>query len=498
MPLNPFPYTSRTFNTIYTDLKTLYPDQPDWFLVLIAGLFDTLHWYLDARAQNLLLSSAFTEESVLDLAHYLDYYPNKAAAATGQLIVHVSSVPHTILKADQIFRITTPQGQTVVFEGLTNVVLPGPGTTAVVNVIEGQTKSNVFIGTSDGSTGWQEMVLPDFNVLIDAANPITIVDSASNTWTQQPNLVNSNPTDRHFRILVKPNGVAAALFGNGTFGAIPIGGQMLATYRVGGGIAGNVPVNSTVSYIGADTVVTTVDDVSVAFSGGAASEDIETTRTLAPQMLKRNDRAVTQQDYELLSRRFSTGIIAAKCLPGLYGEGTVGVHIVPAGGGTPALALKANLQNYLIDRSPFGSVDVRVRDPLYVSQSISANVNMQPGFTYVAAYYTLALRLLVSETTTEIVNIYASSGIGAAVSYINNKWGYSFTQNDYTEISGMILRRIQLRVILWGHVLNPSDIITTLGTITGTNSVTLLSPTTQIILPFANLFTEGTMTVTQI
>lgn len=590
IPSNPFSFTVRDFEELYLELKNKYPNKPDWFIILMSGLFDTAHWYLDARAQNLLLSSAFTEEAIRNLAAYLDYYPNNSSAGGGEINVTVptGTYPVIIPKSQLKWEVVTSVGDTVLFEAVNDLTV-NAGASGSVTVVQGTTVDPTSLGASDGITEFQEFTLPSLNVISDTVE--VTVNSIS--WTRVETLANSSSTDKVFRVITKPNSVQVIQFGDGTFGAIPPAFDVLATYRLGGGTVGNIKARNTTVASGtlgstdgvtpsyqfqienSDVVISTVvvhvagypwarvgdfsgstnvsKDYTISrvssggifvnfgdgvngeipsgtavisyirgdsstltysggnadilssflnddFSGGTEKESIEKARTLAPVMVRTNYRAVTEVDYEALSEKYSAAVIKAKCLPGYYGANTVGLHLIPAGGGLPSSSLKAQIETYLRDRSTLGSVDVRVRNPIYSTLNISLAIKMRPGYSFATyqQYATLVLRLLASEVTTEIVQIYRAEGIVEAVSYINDKWSYGFTSVDYPEITRIILRRIKEGVTLWGAGITLNDISSVVDDLTGVQSVqTPTLPIANLAYDFDTVTTDGTMTVIQ-
>jgi hypothetical protein len=59
-------------------------------------------------------------------------------------------------------------------------------------------------------------------------------------WTFVTSLQNARPTDNVFTIITE-DGVSTIIFGDGTHGAVPpAGSNITATYRSGGGTAGNI------------------------------------------------------------------------------------------------------------------------------------------------------------------------------------------------------------------------------------------------------------------
>lgn len=589
IPTNPFSYTSRDFEEIYLELKSKYPNKPEWFIVMLSGMFDIMHWYLDARAQNLLLSTAYTEEAIRDLAAYLDFYPTNKSSGGGQVRLFFNSPTYPIVvpKNQLIWSVTTSTGSVTRFESIDDLVV-NSGSSAVVTVAQGNTVYDVEVGTSDGITEFQEFTLPSINVVIDTIQ--AVINDVP--WSRVDSLVSYTSSDKVFRVISKPSGVMFIQFGDGVYGQIPPNFPVLISYRDGGGIEGNVKARGTyvdsfliatadgisenlVLEIDADTVESTLrvtvngdvwslvsnldsslntdkhyftsrapdgalsinfgdgvngvipyGDIAVTyyranastvtyagssevisknilvddFSGGKDKESLQKIKKLAPMMLRTNYRAVTESDYESLAEQYSAAIVKAKCFPGYYGAGTVGVHFIPSGGGQPSQSLKLQVETYLRDRSTLGSVDVRVRNPIYLPMDITVALQMRPGYSFAQyqQYATLALRLLTSEVTQELVEVYQTDGIAPAVVFINSKWSYGFSSPDYSEISRIILRRIREEVNLWGADFRVNDVISVLDDLTGVRYVNSpIAPVSNVFVAFDVLMTDGVMTVTQ-
>lgn len=501
--VNPFAYTNRTYNTIYNELKLVYPNKPDWFLRIISGRSDIAHWYLDAAAQNLVLSTSYTSEAARDLMAYLDYYPQNKAPAGGNLLVTVGVTPLSIPKENLIFSISTPDGDVIRYEATEDLNVSAPDLTATIPVLQGETKTDISLGTSDGITSWQELVVPDTDVILTpfGARPAFQVTVNSVVWDLQENLVNSSALETHFRWLTKPDDITALLFGNGSFGLIPPPTfPVLATYRVGGGILGRVlSAGAVTAYIGTSSDVVSASMVAD-FTGGSDGELLSASKRLAPQMLRANYRAVTENDQETLSEAYSPSVIKAKSLPGLYGAGTVGIHIIPAGGGAPSNALKTALQTYLIDRSSICNADTRVRDPLYQTEPVVAAIKMRGGSSFATfkPYAELVCYLLTSEVSQEIIDIFDEEGIASAITFMNTKWAFTFTTSDQNELSAIIRRRKRDGAVQWGGDLRPNDIIAALDDLTGVEFPTVTTPATIISVSFNRVMTDGTATITEI
>lgn len=122
-------YFSRDFDSIRSDMLKLIPFfTPEWtdrnpndlgvvLIELFAYMGDILHFYIDRRAQDLYLPTAFTRQSVVNLLKLIDYnVPGKQAAT-----------------ADELFTITDPPyDETIVIPRATRLQAPaGTGSSPI-------------------------------------------------------------------------------------------------------------------------------------------------------------------------------------------------------------------------------------------------------------------------------------------------------------------------------------------------------------------------------
>lgn len=199
-------------------------------------------------------------------------------------------------------------------------------------------------------------------------------------WHEVSNFFKSFPNSRHYT-LDHDSGIIT--FGNGKLGMIPPHAidTVIATYRTGGGIAGNVPkgvVTQVKSSIQGIVAVTNP----IASDGGAQVETVIKVEERGPQMLKHRDNAVTSSDLEWLAYQAAgTRIARARCLPNinrdLYFEpGWITLVIVPQGTESklsPGTELIKQVENYLETRAFAG-----------VSQAAPARINViGPGYIQV-------------------------------------------------------------------------------------------------------------------
>lgn len=497
---NPLSFTARTFNTIYFDLLQQYPDKPDWLRVMLAGMFDIAHWYLDARANNGFLDSAFTQEAIDRHCAGLDYYRSSASPASGTITVALkagTTLPRTLSKEDLRFTAVRADGTILTLEAAAAETFSS--LTKDIVFYEGVSRVADPLGQSDGVTAWQKFPLLSTNY-IEGSGSITI---NGDDWTIKNTLVDSLPSDRHVRLIRLNSGYRALQFGDGVYGSIPPADyNILFSARYGGGVRGNfLTAGAQLIYLGSDIQMDTPACVFVSsqFTGGADEEDVENARELAPQLLRVNERAVTEDDYRLLSLRFSTSVARVKVLPGYYGSGTTGIHLIPAGGGLPSAGLKSSLETYLISVSCIGNEDVRVRDPLYTTQNFVVALKMKTGGVFATAqnYADAFLRLLGDETGWEVIQKWQRSDIAQTVTLINSLYSKAFTSSDYATIE-KILAIVEENLVDWGGELRQGDVYQILESIPKVAYSTVTTPAGLVIYDFDKTPTIGTVTITQI
>jgi hypothetical protein len=338
-----------------------------------------------------------------------------------------------------------------------------------------------IVGTSNG------LANRTFTISKNVSESTIKININSQLWSRVQNL---SGLGNNYTITRKDDGDMLLSFGDGTDGNIP--SDTLVIYA-DWSLADGARVQST----GNGTYLKSFAPINN-FTGGATGEGKETTKKLAPQTIKTKDRVVLEEDYETVAYKFNSNIKNIKVLPGYYGLGTVGIHIVPAGGGFASFSLKQSLQNHFISRSSLRSVDVRVRDPNYISKDITADLFLKPGsnINKNTAYGKLAVYLLVSESTKEIIETYKSFGIAEAVNIISTKWNFSpyfFSPADYAEVSKIIIRRERDGIPTFGSSLRPNDIISGLAELTDFDYATVATPSSIEFILFDQIMTLGTV-----
>jgi uncharacterized phage protein gp47/JayE len=275
---------------------------------------------------------------------------------------------------------------------------------------QAETIKDEAVGSSSGDAN-QKYTLTKFPVMdetiyVDELGSLT--ESERKAFASQPGVVTEEKKDDQGNVLafwvgwrrLEDFGEAAAAdrvytidqtfgliqFGDGVHGRVPPIGRdnIRATYRAGGGEAGNVAAGEI------KTLRTTIPFVEKALNpeaagGGSDTELIEDTLERGPQMIKHRGRAITAEDFEWLAREASRAVSRVKCLPtfndeGQYETGWVTVIIVPKSTDArpvPSPQLRQRVEKYLSERAAnvvSFPKRVRVSAPVYVEVKLTVDI----------------------------------------------------------------------------------------------------------------------------
>ena len=236
----------------------------------------------------------------------------------------------------------------------------------------------------------------------DAVLPdVTLHDSDGGEWRVQRDLISSG-TNRDVVIEVDDDNIGWLRFGHADDG-LPINGQapepghaIRASYRTGNGVIGNT---------GAGAIRSVLDDGSIAASlrevltrpgatatvtnpvpaqGGTEPETIEQVRQRAPFAFRRQERAVTAEDYADRAAQFGSpgpariqrAVSTIRWTGSWY---TVVVAVDPISSETADAAFLADVQNYL-DVYRMAGHDLQVVGAEYAPLEVGLAVYVDPGY----------------------------------------------------------------------------------------------------------------------
>ena len=288
-----------------------------------------------------------------------------------------------------------------------------------------------LLGISDGKPA-QYFTLQNIPVLERRTEEyIAIVPPGSppQTWTEVRDFASSTPDDRHYTLdsltgtvqfgplIQEPSrhvretkfrasqtqlpvlgNYSTRLVGNidGTlekqYGSIPPKDAeiRMRCYRTGGGRLGNVESQTLKILKSAIPYVSKVTNYQSA-KGGSDPESLNQAMLRAPQILRTRDRAVTKEDFEILTHQGGRGSIARTlCLP-VEAAGTVTILVVPEaernnpedGLSPEALVLTSFLREqtleYLEERKLLG-VRIQLREPDYVGVAVTTSIGLESTY----------------------------------------------------------------------------------------------------------------------
>lgn len=200
----------------------------------------------------------------------------------------------------------------------TRMVLDRPfvGTTASVSaevydrriqLVQGQTVTERFVAPAGDTSGFS-VKLSKTPVIDDS------VSAAVNgeTWEQVAVLGLQEAFSSVYQVKTLPTGTTVVLFGDNEFGlAVPSESAVAVSYRIGGGVDGNVALNSiNTSITGLNTslsnpVPVTIQNTTSSGVGGQDAETLDQARVNIPANTRTNDRAVTLEDYQTIAMQYS-------------------------------------------------------------------------------------------------------------------------------------------------------------------------------------------------
>jgi hypothetical protein len=195
-------------------------------------------------------------------------------------------------------------------------------------------------------------------------------------WREVPDFYGSGRDDRHY---VLDHQTGEVRFGDGLNGKIPPQGRanLRATYRSGGGAAGNRPPRTVAEL---KTAVPYIDSALNygAAAGGADTETFDKLRGRGPRILRHRDRAVAPQDFEDLAFLASPQVARARTISAISASdaGQVKLIIVPEGRQerpTPTLELVTRVTDYLLARCD-PTLALAVSGPGWLVVNVEADV----------------------------------------------------------------------------------------------------------------------------
>ena len=267
---------------------------------------DTLSFYLDRRASDTYLSTAFTRKSVSRGTRQVGYKMGGAIAASTDLDVSVTEAKPFNVPIPEGFRFEGPNG--LIFEAAREVIFTPAeqtaGTVKVVPVFEGETFQEQFVSTGLPSQVFELRRVPENKQVVQG----TVTCFVDGSEFDEVDLLEFGSNDQ-FETGFNDD-PPTVRFGDGISGNIPTAGATIdIEYVASRGLAGQVS-QGTITDVDTPLVVAfqridlNINNPNPAV-GGDDLESLSSAKSNAPQVFKSRQVAVVGPDYEGLSGSYS-------------------------------------------------------------------------------------------------------------------------------------------------------------------------------------------------
>lgn len=293
------------------------------------------------------------------------------ALAIDSTVVNVSSDGRHVVLADPL-----PDGSEVGnIEIAANVVLAG----------QGARRGTLTLGSGDATQARQTFTVNASGIswVADPTMPNGVradldVRVGGQRWLQVGSLDDSKPADTAYEVKIREDGGLSVMFGDGQNGRrLPSGiNNVVAGYRTGVGLAGNLPAGSLEALVTPHPLVAAVRQP-IPAGGGSDLEPAESMRANAPATVLSLGRAVSLSDFGYLAASQSSVWQAVAFPAAESGTGeSVTVVVIPAGGGLLTPSLKDSLEAFLTARAlPGVTVTARSYQRVVISIGVQIRVD---------------------------------------------------------------------------------------------------------------------------
>lgn len=412
MPAVTIDYTDKDFLALRRALLQFATYRlPEWsdrsgadFGMLMVDLFaymgDVVLYYQDRIADQSFLETATERRSIVNLLRLIGYELAAPVPASAELdlifapVAAVVTIPHGLQ-----FRTTgvpVPQTFEYVDEDLTlnlasNQLEPLPDGRLRYRglpVREGTSVAAQVIGSSTAEPNQMFSIAP--GPVIPESLRIEVNEGAGWVrWDRRDSLLYdigpdgrvrlSLPDARHYYVRLDENAIARICFGDGYFGRRPSRGanNIRASFRRGGGSAGNVPARTIREVLAPVANLVEITNPQAAAGGQDAESSADGVR-FGPLAFRSRGRAVTASDYEAMAH-LAGGVAKARARAQSWN--LVDLYVAPAGDTCRAVpeTLRRRLLAFFEDRRMAGTF-VRVQDPVCVPIDITVEVAYDERF----------------------------------------------------------------------------------------------------------------------
>jgi hypothetical protein len=208
---------------------------------------------------------------------------------------------------------------------------------------------------------------------------VELRDEAGRTWLPRRDLLASDAFALEFVVEGEDDGLAGLRFGDDEYGLRPGDGtQLMAKYRIGNGVAGNIGAGSLRHIVTTDARIGAVYNPLPA-RGGVDPEPVETVRQNAPSAFRVQQRTVTPEDYARVAERHPGVQRAAATLRWTGSWHTVFLSVDRVGGREVDEEFKKRLRAHL-EQYRMAGHDLEINGPHYVPLEIELSVCVLPDY----------------------------------------------------------------------------------------------------------------------
>ena len=409
-------------------------------------------------SNEVFIDSATLRENVVSLARNIGYLPSsrKASKATVSFFVDTSTLttnPTTMtLRAGLVAVSDSFGGANFTFcipEDVTVPVVEDVAFFTDIEIYEGTFLSRSF--TVDTSNIDQKFIIPNANV--DTSTLVVQVkesafDLSSVKYELAQEIIDVTDTSKIYFLQEVADEKYELLFGDGIFGnRLDDGNVITATYVITNGVDANGIRNFTFAgrlVDNADRVVTTgVSAISLtnASTGGGNIETVDSVRKYAPLKYASQNRAVTSEDYEVLTKQVfpETESVSAfggeELDPPQYGK--VFIAIKPKNGNYLSNFVKSDIISKL-KRHTVAGISPQIIDLKYLYVELTSNVYYNPNqFPSASSLKTKVTECLETYSNTTELNSYGARMKYSKLLCVIDNCDSSITSN----ITNVVMRR---------------------------------------------------------
>jgi hypothetical protein len=369
---------SRFVGEVWTDFNE--SNEGRRLIELVAYATDLLSYTENAHALETVVASLIREQNFRNIAKSFDFSLKSASPSRTILRFDIDPdffpvvIPSTFKVGD------TKTGQ-VVFQP--DVTGSATEATYTVAATQGDGIEDDILGTASGAAG--QVYTLSRSPLIDGTLSVFV---GGTQYTIIKNFIEAGPLDTVCLLDTNEALDTRVRFGDGNNGQIPpIGQQVTASYKIGGGVSVNFPTGAINRLISGLPGVLSVTNITAA-EGGGPRQTIASAKRIFPLSVKANERCVTLEDYATAAEELVPGVLRAYAVSGLFqaGGNPVLLFVVPNGGGD----VPASLSNLIITTLRYGlSVTdpgrsmagrrVFVRKAIYVELQVTADAFVNKG-----------------------------------------------------------------------------------------------------------------------